>query len=62
MGKLIKLMKEYDREQTRKFKKTEKILKVMERIIYYARKENWSLDYLVGELEVDIKIWKEKYL
>ena len=60
--KIDKFNKELDKEKERDFKKTEKVLKVIERIIKYARDEKWQLYYLIEELEAGIKIWKDKYL
>ena len=57
-----RLIKEIDADNKREFEKTEKIIKTLQRIIKYAKKEKWQLYYLIEELETDIKIWKEKYL
>lgn len=58
---LKKLLKEYAEDREKEFKKTEILLKTLERIIKFARKEKWDLNYLIEELEVDIKNWRENY-
>ena len=60
--KLYKLLAKIKRANEREFKKTEKILKVMEEIIKCAREEKWDLGYLIKELRFDIKIWEIRYI
>ena len=56
-----KLLKEYAEDREKEFKKTKVLLKTLERIIRFARKEKWDLNYLIEELEVDIKNWRKSY-